>query len=190
MIHRTVTLEQYRALAADARAALRMIREVVEQHAPPGSVPSEEMVEPPFAREAEVLVSGILSIVTRAIGGDQPSIAVRKAYSQVTRDRLGCSLIQQCLFEPRLANMQWWRARSRRPSTHQLRLRHGTLRLVHGHTKGWTLNLCGALFLHLVSPSIGVEAELKVAKSVPNCDKPSVGGPVCGKSCRKTVAHL
>ena len=27
----TVTLEDYRALAADARAALRMIREVVEQ---------------------------------------------------------------------------------------------------------------------------------------------------------------
>ena len=33
----TVTLEDYRALAADARAALRMIREVVEQNAPPGS---------------------------------------------------------------------------------------------------------------------------------------------------------
>ena len=58
----TITLEQYRALAADARAALRMIREVVEQHAPPGSVPSEEMVEPPFVREAEVLVKGILAI--------------------------------------------------------------------------------------------------------------------------------
>ena len=38
----TITLEKYRALEADARAALRMIREVVEQHAPPGSVPSEE----------------------------------------------------------------------------------------------------------------------------------------------------
>ena len=58
----TITLEQYRALAADARAALRMIREVVEQHAPPGSVPSEEMVEPSFVREAEVLVKGILAI--------------------------------------------------------------------------------------------------------------------------------
>jgi len=43
MINRTVTLEQYRTLAADARAAFRMIREAVEQHAPPGSVPSEEM---------------------------------------------------------------------------------------------------------------------------------------------------
>jgi hypothetical protein len=57
-----ITLEQYRALAADARAALRMIREVVEQHAPPGSVPSEESVEPPFVKEAEVLVKGILAI--------------------------------------------------------------------------------------------------------------------------------
>ena len=62
MISPTVTLERYRALAADARAALRMIREVVEQHAPPGSVPSEEMVEPPFVREAAVLVKGILAI--------------------------------------------------------------------------------------------------------------------------------
>jgi hypothetical protein len=35
-----------------------MIREVVEQHAPPGSVPSEEMVEPPFVKEAEVLALG------------------------------------------------------------------------------------------------------------------------------------
>ena len=58
----TITLEQYRAVTADARAALRMIREVVEQHAPPGSVPSEEMVEPPFVREAAVLVKGILAI--------------------------------------------------------------------------------------------------------------------------------
>jgi hypothetical protein len=40
-----------------------MIREVVEQHAPPGSVPSEEQIEPPFMREAEVLVRGILAIV-------------------------------------------------------------------------------------------------------------------------------
>ena len=38
----TITLEQYRAMTADARAALRMIREIVEQHAPTGSVPSED----------------------------------------------------------------------------------------------------------------------------------------------------
>jgi hypothetical protein len=40
-----------------------MIREVVEQHAPPGSVPSEEIVEPPFVKEAEALVLGIWAIV-------------------------------------------------------------------------------------------------------------------------------
>ena len=57
-----VGLEDYRALSADARAALRMIREVVEPHAPPGSLPSEEYVEPPLVREAEVLVKGILAI--------------------------------------------------------------------------------------------------------------------------------
>ena len=39
-----------------------LIREVVEQKAPPGSVPSEEYVEPPFSKEAEVLVKGILAI--------------------------------------------------------------------------------------------------------------------------------
>ena len=33
----SVTLEQYCTLAAEARTALRMIREVMEQHAPPGS---------------------------------------------------------------------------------------------------------------------------------------------------------
>ena len=32
----------------DGRAALRMIREVVEANAPPGSVPAEEHVEPPL----------------------------------------------------------------------------------------------------------------------------------------------
>ena len=62
----TITLERYRALAADARAALRMIREAVEQNAPPGSVPSEEMVEPPFVKEAEVLVKGIAIVANRA----------------------------------------------------------------------------------------------------------------------------
>ena len=66
MTEPTVTREQYRVLAAGARAALRMIREVVEQHTPPGSVPSEEMVEPPFVKEAEVLVKGMLAIVAAA----------------------------------------------------------------------------------------------------------------------------
>ena len=57
-----VPLKEYSALAADARAALRMIREVVAQNAPPGSVRSEDYVEPPFTK-AEALVGGILAIV-------------------------------------------------------------------------------------------------------------------------------
>jgi hypothetical protein len=56
------TIKNYRTAFADARAALRMIREVVEKHAPPGSVQAEETVEPPFTKEAEVLVRGILAI--------------------------------------------------------------------------------------------------------------------------------
>jgi hypothetical protein len=59
----TDKLASYRDTRAEARAALRMIREVVEQHAPPGSVPAEEYVEPPFSKEAEALVKGILAIV-------------------------------------------------------------------------------------------------------------------------------
>jgi hypothetical protein len=43
-----------------------MIREAVEQHAPPGSVPSEEDIEPPLASEAEALVNGILVIARTA----------------------------------------------------------------------------------------------------------------------------
>jgi hypothetical protein len=58
------TLQSYRDVRKDARAAFRMIREVVEQHAPPGSLPSEEYVEPPFIHdEAEALVRRILAIV-------------------------------------------------------------------------------------------------------------------------------
>jgi hypothetical protein len=54
-------IEQYRSLTAEARAALRMIREVVEMHAP--SVLPEERVEPPLTAEAEALIAGILAIV-------------------------------------------------------------------------------------------------------------------------------
>ena len=52
----------FRNNIANCRAALRMIREAVETHAPPGSVPAEEYVEPPFTAEAEALVKGILAI--------------------------------------------------------------------------------------------------------------------------------
>ena len=82
-MEKTVTLKQYRALADDARAALRMIREVVEQHAPPGSVPSEEMVEPPFVKEAEVLVKGILAIAeARCISTTAPTSAQTAAHKK------------------------------------------------------------------------------------------------------------
>jgi hypothetical protein len=40
-----------------------MIREVAEERAPPGSVPSEECIEPPLTKKAEVPVRGILAIV-------------------------------------------------------------------------------------------------------------------------------
>ena len=49
----------------NCRAALRMIREAVETHAPPGAVPAEEYVETPFTAEAEALVKGILAIAAR-----------------------------------------------------------------------------------------------------------------------------
>lgn len=48
---------------ASAWAALRMIREVVEQHAPPGSVPPGEHVGPKYTDEAGSIIRGILAIV-------------------------------------------------------------------------------------------------------------------------------
>ena len=50
----------------ECRAALRMIREAIEMNAPPGSVPSEEYVEPPFTAEAEALVKGVLALAYRS----------------------------------------------------------------------------------------------------------------------------
>jgi hypothetical protein len=50
----------------ECRAALRMVREAIEMHAPPGSVVSEEHVEPPFTAEAEALVRGVLALVSRS----------------------------------------------------------------------------------------------------------------------------
>ena len=57
--------EIFRDNIKNCRAALRMIREAVESNAPPGSVPAEEYVEPPFTAEAEALVKGILAIAVR-----------------------------------------------------------------------------------------------------------------------------
>ena len=63
-------LERERQVLRDniknCRAAVRMIQEAVETHAPLGSVPSEEYVEPPFTAEAEALVKGILAIAARS----------------------------------------------------------------------------------------------------------------------------
>jgi hypothetical protein len=61
----TVSLETYRADRADARAALRIIREALEDHCPPGTVPAEENVEPPLTAEAEVLVKAVLALARR-----------------------------------------------------------------------------------------------------------------------------
>ena len=59
-------IAEYRSVRAEARAALRMIREVVEMYAPSGSVLPEERVEPPLTAEAEALVAGILAIAHAA----------------------------------------------------------------------------------------------------------------------------
>jgi hypothetical protein len=57
--HDRVALETYRA----ARAAMALIREAVEDCAPPGSVPREQ--SPDFTAEAEALIRGIYAIVGR-----------------------------------------------------------------------------------------------------------------------------
>ena len=46
-----------------ANAWARMIREVVEQNAPPGSVPPGEHVGPEYTDDAAAIVEGILAIV-------------------------------------------------------------------------------------------------------------------------------
>ena len=53
-----VALETYR----DARAALALIREAVEDCAPPGSVAREGYLSPEFTMQAEALVRGIYAI--------------------------------------------------------------------------------------------------------------------------------
>ena len=46
----------------DTRAALKLIRKVVEAHAPTGSV-TDEIVDRGLVKEAEALIRGILAIV-------------------------------------------------------------------------------------------------------------------------------
>ena len=55
-------LETYR----DARAAMALIREAVEDCAPPGSVAREDYLTPDFTVHAEALVCGIYAIAGRS----------------------------------------------------------------------------------------------------------------------------
>src|SRR5689334_3884124 len=57
-----IALETYR----DARAAMALIREAVEDCAPPGSVAREDYLTPDFTVQAEALVRGIYAVATRA----------------------------------------------------------------------------------------------------------------------------
>jgi hypothetical protein len=59
-----IALETYR----DARAAMTLIREAVEDCAPPGSVAREEYLTPEFTMQAEALVRGIYAIAGRSRG--------------------------------------------------------------------------------------------------------------------------
>ena len=54
-------LESYR----DARAAIALIREAIEDCAPPGSVTREGYLPPEFTAQAEALVRGIYAIANR-----------------------------------------------------------------------------------------------------------------------------
>jgi hypothetical protein len=57
-----IALETYR----DARAAMALIREAVEDCAPPGSVAREDYLTPELTVHAEALVRGIYAIAGRS----------------------------------------------------------------------------------------------------------------------------
>ena len=58
-----VSDEDYLRAREDGRAALRMIREAIELHGPPGILPSEERTPGPYLTdEAEVLVRAIVRL--------------------------------------------------------------------------------------------------------------------------------
>ena len=66
-----VALETYR----DARAAMALIREAIEDCAPPGSVVRESYLSPEFTVEAEALVRGICAMAGRydhGLGAREP----------------------------------------------------------------------------------------------------------------------
>ena len=58
----TAMFKKSRKSRDDASVALKMIRKVVEAHAPPGIVP-DEIVDRGLVKEAEALIEGILAIV-------------------------------------------------------------------------------------------------------------------------------
>jgi hypothetical protein len=60
--HDRVALETYR----DARAAMALIREAIEDCAPPGSVPREDYLTPEFTVQVEALIRGIYAIAGRS----------------------------------------------------------------------------------------------------------------------------
>jgi hypothetical protein len=62
-----IALETYR----DARAAMALIREAVEDCAPPGSVAREGYLTPEFTIQAEALVRGIYAIAERSRRGSR-----------------------------------------------------------------------------------------------------------------------
>ena len=57
-----IALKTYR----DARAAMALIREAIEECAPPGSVLRADYLTPRFTKEAEALVRGIYAIAGRS----------------------------------------------------------------------------------------------------------------------------
>jgi hypothetical protein len=57
----SIALETY----GDARAAMALIREAIEDCAPPGSVPRGGLSDPEFTVQAEALVRGIYAIAGR-----------------------------------------------------------------------------------------------------------------------------
>jgi hypothetical protein len=67
LLHDGLTERQRTAIETyrDARAALALIREAVEDCAPPGSVPREDYLTPGFTPQAEALVRGIYAIAGR-----------------------------------------------------------------------------------------------------------------------------
>ncbi|ODA95006.1 hypothetical protein BFX40_20480 [Mesorhizobium sp. SEMIA 3007] len=62
----------------DGRAALRLIRETVEEHCPPGVLPSEEAVNalygPGLMDEAEAIAAAVIATVNRLQLQTAPSI--------------------------------------------------------------------------------------------------------------------